>query len=273
MSNLSLKSATERLNQILVDFEAQESLRASVQITSSKLDQLPKDLKDIVISQLEMTSGERETLNDELEGMFEDKKKKIEDLQIEINELAANRKIVESKSELPELRTKLASTQTEISELEIDIAMLCSQEIILDRLAKTRNSSALPRLESRLKEIALAAAPDWEDTRFDYEKDEFYVRQNGKEIRDNELSSGALSLLFMAIRLAIIQEEDSKDDAIKIPLLCDDPLLHLDERRTRSTFEMMVRESDDRQTIYFTCRPDIQALALSLSLPIVKISA
>ncbi len=271
LSKLGIKSAAERLSQILVDFDLQESLRASIQTTSTKLDQLPKDLKNIVISQLEMTSDERENLDHELQSMLEEQQKEIDDLQDEINDLAARRKMVEATSELPELRTKLASTRAEISELEIEIAMLRVQESILDRLAKIRNSSALPRLESRLREIALAAAPDWENTRFDSEKDEFYVRQNGKEIRDNELSAGALSLLFMAIRLAIILEEDSKDDAIKIPLLCDDPLLHLDENRTRNTFEMMVRESNDRQTIYFTCRPDILALASNLSLPIVKI--
>ena len=267
-----LKSAAPRLSQILKEFEHQEKLRVSVQDAKKRLDLLPKNLKPIVFSQLEMSVAERESLRQSCENSSEQIDAELITLQDEVNGLIAERKVIEGSLELPQLREEQASKQDVIRELELDIALARVQASILERLSTARNISALPQLENRIKKIALAAAPDWRDVRFDLEKNTFYVLQsNGKEIRDNELSSGALSLLFMAIRLAIIQEEDSKENALKIPLLCDDPLLHLDEERTKSTFKMMVNESKGRQTLYFTCRPDILELAASLSLPILKI--
>ena len=267
-----LKSAPQRLSQILKDFEQQEKLRVSVQEAEKRLDLLPKNLKPLVFSQLELSIPERESLRKSCGNSSQQTSIELTTLQNTVNELSAERKVIEGSLELPQLQEEQASEQDVIKELELDIALARVQASILERLSAARNISALPQLESRIKKIALAAAPDWRDVRFDLEKNTFYVLQsNGKEIRDNELSSGALSLLFMAIRLAIIQEEDSKEGALKIPLLCDDPLLHLDEERTKSTFKMMVNESKSRQTLYFTCRPDILELATKLSLPILKI--
>jgi len=85
------------------------------------------------------------------------------------------------------------------------------------------------------------------------------------------------------MRIAIMQNEGRVQldtdgevfgavDPGSLPLLCDDPLLHLDDGNTRKAFEMMSCQADGHQILYFTCKNDIVDMARSIGVPVVVIS-
>jgi uncharacterized protein YhaN len=73
------------------------------------------------------------------------------------------------------------------------------------------------------------------------------------------------------MRIAIMQQEEQDDKAPSLPLLCDDPLLHLDDVRTVQAFKMMKEQSEGHQIIYFTCKEEIRDLAEEMNIPVITI--
>jgi uncharacterized protein YhaN len=183
---------------------------------------------------------------------------------------STQRRLKLETARLPQLNEQIYSLKAEIESLERAAALKNLQATLLEQLSKKRQEDSTPELERRVAQISVAGAPEWKTVR--RAKDEtFLVAKDGVEVRDSELSSGELSVLFLAIRIAMIQQEDQKENALRLPLICDDPLLHLDETRTVSTFTMMVNELKGRQTLYFTFRPEIRDLARSLSVPVIDL--
>lgn len=71
--------------------------------------------------------------------------------------------------------------------------------------------------------------------------------------RDSEyLSAGTLDLMYLAVRLAVC--ELALPDGEPCPLIIDDALVNLDEKRTRQAMELLSEISRERQVIVFTCR-------------------
>jgi uncharacterized protein YhaN len=183
---------------------------------------------------------------------------------------STQRRLKLETARLPQLNEQIYSLKAEIESHERAAALKNLQATLLEQLSKKRQEDSTPELERRVAQISLVGAPEWKTVR--RAKDEtFLVAKDGVEVRDSELSSGELSVLFLAIRIAMIQQEDQRENALRLPLICDDPLLHLDETRTTSTFTMMVNELKGRQTLYFTFRPEIRDLARSLSVPVIDL--
>ena len=69
-----------------------------------------------------------------------------------------------------------------------------------------------------------------------------------------------------------MQRESEGESGIRLPLFCDDPLLHLDDKRTRQAMRMLRDQSAGHQIIYFTCKNEIRNLADELGIPVVTLS-
>lgn len=266
----SPQSAVRRLEALIRDYILQEGLRKAMRDREKMVDRVPSDLKDLVDHYLEMSEDERHverlTIDDKLSKLAEE----IKNRKTTLTDAESNRKILLQTARLPQLNEQISSLRGELDSLERSAALKKLQATLLEQLAKVRQEDATPELEKRVAQIALTGAPEWKSIRR-AEDETFWVTKDGVEVRDSELSSGELSVLFLAIRIAMIQQEDQKENALRIPLICDDPLLHLDEARLTSTFTMMVNELADRQTLYFTCKPEIRELARSLNVPIIDL--
>ena len=87
---------------------------------------------------------------------------------------------------------------------------------------------------------------------------ELRVSHEGGEKSPEQLSRGTREQLYLAFRLAVIQDFGETRGAL--PLIVDDILVNFDLERTRSTLEVLARLSERHQVIAFTCHPWVREL-------------
>ncbi|MBS9334792.1 AAA family ATPase [Fructobacillus sp. M1-13] len=73
--------------------------------------------------------------------------------------------------------------------------------------------------------------------------------ENDQIFQPFELSSGSRDLLFLALRLALASTVHEKEP---LPLLVDDALVHLDEKRKQASLALLKELSSDNQILYWT---------------------
>jgi uncharacterized protein YhaN len=90
------------------------------------------------------------------------------------------------------------------------------------------------------------------------EEREVLVRDGrGREWRPGELSRGTRELLYLAFRLAVI--EDFGQTRVGLPILLDDVLVNFDPVRMAAAVSVLAKLSDRHQVIAFTCHPEVAA--------------
>lgn len=202
-----------------------------------------------------------------------------EQLRSEAETLSTREFTVRLRLEMQETRSKMLGRTRENAQKEVLAA-------ILQKRATDRAEESSRRLSRHVEKMALSVMSDWSSVGFVEENNELRVRvgyANGTTVDDVALASGARTILFMAMRIAIMQNEGRVQldadggalgvaDPVSLPLLCDDPLLHLDDGNTRKAFEMMRKQADGHQILYFTCKNDIVEMAKSIGVPVVEIS-
>ena len=175
-------------------------------------------------------------------------------------------------SRLVEINASIAACEADIRDTCIEVMRLHAQVKLIESLARKRAEESKPELVRRVQEMVLAVADDWKSIEFDEDGNSITVeRREGGTVKDIALSAGARSLLFTAMRVAIMQQEADGDNGVHIPLFCDDPLLHLDDQRTRQAMRMLRDQADGHQVLYFTCKTEMKNLASELGIPVVTI--
>ncbi|WNG20798.1 AAA family ATPase [Cystobacter fuscus] len=86
-----------------------------------------------------------------------------------------------------------------------------------------------------------------------------------------ELSRGTREQLYLAFRLAVIQDFGETRGAL--PLMVDDILVNFDPRRARGTLELLARLSTHHQVIAFTCHPWLRELFEDKGARVVELPA
>jgi uncharacterized protein YhaN len=90
----------------------------------------------------------------------------------------------------------------------------------------------------------------------------------GSEVSLEQMSDGTRDQLYLALRLASLQQWNTAHEPI--PLIVDDILVHFDDQRSIQTLKQLVRLSDQTQVIFFTHHEHLMELAQS-SLPGEKV--
>lgn len=70
----------------------------------------------------------------------------------------------------------------------------------------------------------------------------------------NELSKGTIHQLYISLRLAISEVMNEKN---QFPFILDDAFVHFDAIRTKRLLVILKKQSEEQQTILFTCKRDI----------------
>lgn len=95
---------------------------------------------------------------------------------------------------------------------------------------------------------------------------------NGKLKTPNQLSTGTREQLYLAIRLAYVQQYCRESEPL--PLIMDDILVNFDEQRAKNTLDVLLALPDHIQVLFLTChehmaelvrksRPDLSLIELS----------
>ncbi len=94
------------------------------------------------------------------------------------------------------------------------------------------------------------------------------VSANGR-ISERAISDGGRALLYLAIRLAFA-EQYAKEKQIALPIICDDPLIHFDDKRQKAAVQLLKMISERHQVVLFTCEPITRDLAVSMGANVIE---
>jgi uncharacterized protein YhaN len=89
-------------------------------------------------------------------------------------------------------------------------------------------------------------------------------------LRTSKLSTGSRALAYLALRLAFVEADQAKR-GIALPVLCDDPLVHIDDQRAPEVIKILQQASQKRQVILFTCHEDTRDLAAAAGAHVVSL--
>ena len=170
-----------------------------------------------------------------------------------------------------ELSLSITETDEQIREARLMYARLGLLANKMEVLAIERAEATKPELHKKVQEMVVSVAEDWDSIDLSG-TNPVVTYKNAVEVEDTFLSEGGRTLLYTAMRIAIMQQEAQDPHAPSLPLLCDDPLVHLDDVRTVQAFMMMKNQAEEHQIIYFTCKTEIRDLANEMNIPVVPIS-
>ena len=124
------------------------------------------------------------------------------------------------------------------------------------------------------KASALVAevVPDWGTVIKTRDDDNKLVMQrvsaNGR-ISERDISDGGRALLYLAIRLAFA-EQYAQEKQIALPIICDDPLIHFDDKRQKAAVQLLKMISEQHQVVLFTCESTTRDLAKSMGANVIE---
>ena len=269
----SANGSVSVLRTLSKDFEMQSALREKV---ASKT-QLAKERSDELEIQTMMLSSADELIliKSASEARTTELQDQRRDLETDRRLLDEEREALEDFSQMTNIRSDIESLDEQIRDLQLLEIQFSLQVQLLRKFATKRAEESKPELVKKVQNMVLRVAEDWANLEF-LTDDEGNIQnievqyKNGSSVSDFNLSSGAQSLVYLAMRIAVMHQEAS--NGLSIPLLCDDPLIYMDDDRTRLALQMLKEASVGHQIIYFTCKKEILNLARDMEIPVKTIT-
>ena len=213
-----------------------------------------------IIARLKSENNEKES-----EGSRRDVlNKSIADLEGEI-------KKIQGAKEVSVLKDKLVSFEEQMEALTLEAAAnLIVKHVIQEAKEKQFNDKYpgfFPKVAKYFSDIT-------KEEREVYRSETSFVNVTTKDdevLKLEQLSTAARAQLYLAFRLAMTDERNSLT-GLKIPLICDDPLVHFDNKRAEQALKVLKEVAKEkRQVILFTCHTRTYDHALKLGATIKKL--
>ena len=215
-----------------------------------------------------------EEIKDRLD--YENNEKSSEDsrrdeLSKSIADLEGEIKTIQGTKEVSVLKDKLVSLEEQMEALTLEAAAnLIVKHVIQEAKEKQFNDKYpgfFPKVAKYFSDIT-------KEEREVYQSETSFVNVTTKDdevLKLEQLSTAARAQLYLAFRLAMTDERNSLT-GLKIPLICDDPLVHFDNKRAEQAFKVLKEVANEkRQVILFTCHTRTYDHALKLGATIKKL--
>ena len=181
----------------------------------------------------------------------------VDRISEEIGEVSNQLDSLGRVDQLAALAIERGSLEERSEELATEALVAAVAKHILQSVADEYEREHQPALISATEAMVRSVAPGWDAVvvrSSDDDRPEVVVAQRGlMPIQASQLSTGARSLLYLALRIAMA-EHDGERRSISVPLICDDPLVHLDDARAHEAFQLLHRAAQSgRQVVVFTC--------------------
>jgi uncharacterized protein YhaN len=269
----SANGSVSVLRTLSKDFEMQSVLREKVatkrQLAKERGDEL--EIQTMMMS----TADELILIKNTSEARTTELQDRRRELENDCRLLDEERETLEDFSQMTNIRSSIESLDEQIRDLQLLEIQFSLQVQLLRKFATKRAEESKPELVKKVQNMVLRVADDWANLEF-LTDDEGNIQnievqyKNGSTVSDSNLSSGAQSLVYLAMRIAVMHQEAS--NGLSIPLLCDDPLIYMDDDRTRLALQMLKEASIGHQIVYFTCKKEILNLAKDMEIPVKIIS-
>ena len=199
---------------------------------------------DQIVAQEETTAAELKALRDQLTTAAENRSQARDAFQeIDGNDAAARAEATRQEA-LAEIR--------EVSERYVRVRT--SAMLLQWGIDRYRREKQAPLLERAGEIFAKVTGDSFKDLQVDYEENDHAhltgLRPNGEVVRVSGMSSGTADQLYLALRIASIEEYLGRANAL--PFVADDLFINFDNDRAGAGFEMLGELSRKTQVLFFT---------------------
>jgi len=159
------------------------------------------------------------------------------------------------ESELARLAAEIGALDDASDDCVIAAAAHSIALRMLDEVADEQRQANQPALVKRASEWLASVQSDWKQilvTQVGADARVSVLGFDGTEVSAHQLSTGARALLYLSLRLAMA-DKDAADRGFKFPIICDDPLVHIDDERAHAVLPLLAKAVDNgHQVILFT---------------------
>ncbi len=178
------------------------------------------------------------------------------DLELEIRDLTDTEVLAALNEQQVTLAEQIDDAERSRMVLAHSVAILTE---VIDRFEVENQAPAVKRTQSMLQEVVHG----WGDLILNRDPDGKVLierRSGSNRLLDSKLSDGARSLLYLSLRLAFAAD-DAERRGVALPMLCDDPLVHLDDDRRDGALALLADAARTHQVLLFTCDTSTATLA------------
>ena len=251
------KSKNKRELQKKLDMLEQELNRTGDGLITEELEKESEELETDAIE------GELETVSDELKELH-GKRDKLRDqrqtLQNEINAKDGSAIAANASEDAEEHLASIALNAEQYLRLKA-AALILEQRI--ENYRKTNQAPVLARAGELFSKLTLGSYAGLRDELDDKGNPILLgVRPSDKEVTVNGMSDGSRDQLYLALRLATLEQHLSKGEPM--PFVIDDILIGFDDNRTRVCLEVLSELASSTQILLFTHHRRVVELAKPL---------
>ena len=284
-SDITIKNAKEQLAALRTQakVENDEELIASGEKSRSKRDlqkklegledELNRNGDGLSIEDLEKES--EESVIDEIDGELEKIANDLKDLQKNRDDLRDNRQTIQNEIDSKDGSALAANASEEAQQclssiasnaeqyLRLRIATLILEQQI-ENYRKANQAPVLARAGGLFSKLTLGSYAVLRDELDDSGKPILLgVRPDDKEVAIDGMSDGSRDQLYLALRLATLEQHLSKGEPM--PFVVDDILIGFDDNRTRVCLEVLAELASITQVLLFTHHRRVVELADSIN--------
>jgi hypothetical protein len=175
-----------------------------------------------------------------------------------VGRLDARLRELEHTDRIVELSAELGTVQERRVEVAVEAASRALAAGLLATVTEEHERAHQPAIVGRADELARAVAPTWDQVRVraagpGHGLQVEVHQRGGTAVPATRLSTGARALLYLSFRIALA-EHDAARRGVCLPLLCDDPLVHVDDQRAEQVAQLLAAAADrGHQVLLFTC--------------------
>lgn len=209
----------------------------------------------------EAKPGDLQTEESRIQAVCRDLETKLSGIKHQITDLEVEKRALESaENRAVELTLERGTQATRVEKLLVRGLAHHLAATLLRDAAERHRTEQQPGLLRRTQELACEVA-DWTNitvnphaptTRGSKGTDNMLVDGPRGEHSDQRLSLGAQTLLYLALRLATV-EEQAEARGVRLPLILDDVLVALDDERAGRCLKVLTKFAERHQLILLTC--------------------
>jgi uncharacterized protein YhaN len=163
---------------------------------------------------------------------------------------------IAQESELARLSAEAGALDDASDDRVVDAAAHSVALQLLTQVAEEQRQANQPELVKRASELLATVQSEWEQILVSHDGStaEVSVRgSGGVEVSAHQLSTGARALVYLSLRLAMA-DQDAVKRGFRFPIICDDPLIHIDDKRARLVLPLLAEAAESgHQVVLFTC--------------------
>ena len=257
-----LAKEEENKNNFDTHMARKKELESTRNATAQKLDEIEKSISEIAQDFAAEPGGAITALQNQSNHLNEQLLMLDSELK-EINqEFGSSKQIIESYPSQDELEKKQAEIQECLGTIRSKARTFSRERVALDLLNKTvdyfeqkKTPATVKRISEIFQRLSEGNYVNVFFTKEDGGINLSVTTAQGDEVRPSQLSTGTLRQLYLALRLAVIQEQaESKSN---LPIVLDDILTTFDEDKRKAALREINELAKTHQVFYFTVRDDV----------------